>query len=383
MQDKVLMIDEIPGGIKVLPGDCIKTIATLEPQSVNCVVTSPPYFGLRNYGIAPTQWPVIEYVPMTGLSSVAVEAMECCLGDEKTPSDFVAHLVHVFRQVWDALRDDGTLWLNLGDSYAASQSNNGGYSEKSTLAGFTNPNTKGRQANEQTRSHKTDHGLKSKNLIGIPWRVALALQADGWILRQDIIWAKPNPMPESVTDRCTKSHEYLFMFSKSQKYFYDADAIKEPITDSTGIRLLQNIEKQNVSERVPGKTNGTMKAVGGKKFTPDMAGGGTSYVGHSGYKKSDGSTLLSLTRNKRSVWTITTQPYSEAHFAVFPPKLIKPAILAGCPIGGTVLDIFGGSGTTAQVARSLGRKAILCEANEEYIEIMKRRLNADQEVMLL
>lgn len=190
----------------------------------------------------------------------------------------------------------------------------------------------------------TTESLKPKDLIGIPWRVAFALQADGWYLRQDIIWHKPNPMPESVTDRCTKAHEYIFLLSKSARYFYDAEAIKEPSADTSLARLSQNIGAQTGSSRVPGKTNGTMKAVGS-----DM-------------------------RNRRSVWTVTTKPFAGAHFATFPPDLIEPCILAGCPSGGTVLDPFGGSGTTAGVAIKHGRNAILCELNPKYAAMMPERV---------
>ncbi len=265
----------------VLLGDCIASMRGLPDQSVNMCVTSPPYFGLRDYG------------------------HDGQIGLEATPDAFVARLVDVFREVRRVLRDDGTLWLNLGDSY-----------------------------------------WKDKNLLGIPWRVAFALQADGWYLRQDIIWHKPNPMPESVRDRCTKAHEYLFLLSKSDRYFFDAEAIKEPAAESSLSRLAQNVEAQTGSSRVPGKTNGTMRAVGG-----DM-------------------------RNRRSVWTVTTKPFKGAHFATFPPDLIEPCILAGCPVGGTVLDPFGGSGTTAGVAVKHGRKAILCELNPAYAALVPDRVRA-------
>jgi DNA modification methylase len=188
-------------------------------------------------------------------------------------------------------------------------------------------------------------GLKNKDLIGIPWMLAFALRADGWYLRQDIIWNKPNPMPESVQDRCTKSHEYIFLLSKAQKYYYDNDAIKEPITDSSKARLEQDLENQTGSDRVPGKTNGNMKAVGSEN------------------------------RNKRSVWTVTTKPYSGAHFAVFPSDLIEPCILAGAPVNGIVLDPFMGSGTTAQVAQNLGRKYLGCELNLDYKDLQDKRLS--------
>jgi len=219
--------------------------------------------------------------------------------------------------------------------------------------------------------------LKHKDLIGIPWRVAFALQADGWYLRQDIIWAKPNPMPESVKDRCCKSHEYVFLLSKSERYYFYQKAIEEPVTQSTIERLSQpNLENQIGSDRVPGKTNGNMKAVGrgGKNA---FRGQGHMRDGKNGPANRDGRDMKDVgmgdTRNKRSVWTVCTQPYKGAHFATFPPKLISPMILAGCPVGGTVLDPFGGSGTTGEVAEALGRNSILIELNPAYIELQKQR----------
>jgi DNA modification methylase len=296
--------------IKILQGNCLETLSSLEEKSVNTCVTSPPYWGLRDYGNGDQ------------------------LGQEETPEKFTENLVKLFREVRRVLRDDGTVWLNLGDSYNGS----GGQGTK--------PNIMSKEAAEGRGGKAIKvNGIKPKDLIGIPWRVAFALQADGWYLRQDIIWSKPNPMPESVTDRCTKAHEYIFLLSKSPKYYYDNEAIKEDSAESSKDRLNQDIKNQKGSIRVPGKTNGTMNAVGGEK------------------------------RNKRSVWAVATQSYSEAHFATYPPELIKPCILAGCPEGGTVLDPFGGSGTTAQVASNLNRNAILCELNPEYVEIAKGRLH--------
>jgi len=276
-------------------GDCRETMRRWKGQGVKAqtCVTSPPYYGLRDYG------------------------HDGQIGLEETPEAYIKAMVEVFRCVWDVLADDGTLWLNIGDSYNGSGAT-GGQGKQHTNAGSVGrPDARGGYV-----------GLKQKDLIGIPWMLAFALRADGWYLRQDIIWHKPNPMPESVQDRCTKAHEYIFLLSKSQKYYYDADAIAEPVTDSTAIRLLQDIDNQIGSDRVPNKTNGTMKAVGGKKFTSDMGGGGTTFVGHSGYTKADGTSSLKATRNKRSVWTVTTKPYKGAHFATFPPDLITPCILA-------------------------------------------------------
>lgn len=322
-------------------GDCREIMRRWAEQGVKAqtCVTSPPYYGLRDYG------------------------HDGQLGLEETPKQYIAAMVEAFRCVWDVLEDDGTLWLNIGDSYNGSGAT-GDQGKQHTNAGSVGrPDARGGYV-----------GLKQKDLIGIPWMLAFALRADGWYLRQDIIWHKPNPMPESVRDRCTKAHEYIFLLSKSQKYYYDADAIAEPVTDSTAIRLLQDIDNQIGSDRVPNKTNGTMKAVGGKKFTSDMGGGGTTFVGHSGYTKADGTSSLKATRNKRSVWTVTTKSYKGAHFATFPPDLITPCILAGAPAGGVVLDPFMGSGTTAAVAILNGRNYLGCELNPAYKELQDERI---------
>lgn len=267
------------------------------------------------------------------------------IGLEPTPDEFVAALVEVFREVRRVLRDDGTLWLNLGDSYART----GGTDRKVSKTAKVG-STRNTLEQMKDRTQVAPEGLKDKDLIGIPWRVAFALQADGWYLRQDIIWHKPNPMPESVTDRCTKAHEYIFLLSKGPRYYFDHEAIKEPVAASTVSRLSQpTLSEQAGNARVPGKTNGNMKAVG------------------------DGER-----RNKRSVWTVTTKPFKGAHFATFPPDLIEPCILAGCPDGGTVLDPFGGAGTTGLVAQRHGRNAILCELNPEYAEMARERIEADK-----
>jgi DNA modification methylase len=308
--------------VQILMGDCREILPTLPDQSVHCCVTSPPYFGLRDYGHAGQ------------------------IGLEATPDAFVAEMVAVFREVRRVLRDDGTLWLNLGDSYAGSGKYSAGspshlwgskQSTNAASAGLAMPIPK---------------GLKGKDLIGIPWRVAFALQADGWYLRQDIIWSKPNPMPESVTDRCTKAHEYLFLLSKSPRYFYDAKAIAEN-AEGTAFKRAQ---REATADRV-------------------YSGG----VGHEGRNDSGKSCIANSkeTRNRRSVWEVTTQPFSEAHFAAFPPALIEPCILAGCPKGGTVLDPFAGAGTTGMVADRCQRNAILIELNAEYATMTKDRLRDD------
>jgi DNA modification methylase len=328
---------------KIEFGDCRETMRRWKEQGIKAqtCVTSPPYYGLRDYG------------------------HDGQIGLEETPEAYITAMVEVFRCARDVLADDGTLWLNIGDSYAGR-----GKGPAGNLGAANNE----RDMTHTKSSALVPDGCKPKDLIGIPWLLAFALRADGWYLRQDIIWHKPNPMPESVQDRCTKAHEYIFLLSKSQKYYYDADAIAEPVTDSTAIRLLQDIDNQIGSDRVPNKTNGTMKAVGGKKFTSDMGGGGTTFVGHSGYTKADGTSSLKATRNKRSVWTVTTKPYKGAHFATFPPDLITPCILAGAPAGGVVLDPFVGSGTTAAVAIAHGRNYLGCELNPAYKELQDARI---------
>ena len=294
---------------KIEFGDCRETMRRWKDQGIKAqtCVTSPPYYGLRDYG------------------------HDGQLGLEETPEEYIKAMVEVFRCVWDVLEDDGTLWLNIGDSYNGS----GGQGTK--------PNIMSKEAavGRGGKAIKVD-GIKQKDLIGIPWMLAFALRADGWYLRQDIIWHKPNPMPESVTDRCTKSHEYIFLMSKSQKYYYDADAIKEQSTSkSEGIKF------------------------GGNKYGDDND---PKYATKSGNVSKEYDKA-----NKRSVWTVTTKPYAGAHFAVFPSDLIEPCILAGAPAGGIVLDPFMGSGTTAQVAQHLGRQYIGCELNPDYCQLQNIR----------
>lgn len=345
--------------VTILLGDVREQLKTLADESVHCVVTSPPYFGLRDYGM-PGQ-----------------------IGLEATPLAFVEVMVEVFREVRRVLRDDGTLWLNLGDSYASGTKGSGGNGDTSTLGPKSGGNgisaagikrSVDRQAMDVRRFDIAGAGLKPKDLIGVPWRVAFALQADGWYLRQDIIWSKPNPMPESVTDRCTKAHEYLFLLSKSGRYYFDADAIAEGA----------------VADHPPGNKSHKGKAAydagDGKHRTKQ---GLVAYSArqravpprHAGLASSDQSGLDEVgrggKRNKRSVWTVATQPFKEAHFATFPPALIAPCILAGCPKGGLVLDPFGGAGTTGLVADRLGRDAVLIELNPEYASIAERRIKGD------
>ncbi len=310
---------------QILEGDVRETLRTLPDQCVQTCVTSPPYFGLRDYGV------------------------DGQIGLEQTPDEFVAQLVAVFREVRRVLRDDGTLWLNLGDSYNAYNGNRG-------------RSTPFQQATDEALP-KLPKGaglvvptMKNKDLIGIPWRVAFALQADGWWLRQDIIWHKPNPMPESVRDRCTKAHEYVFLLSKSERYFWDAEAMKEP---AEGGRSKGNGKR--LAERAIARTGG-------------LISGGTA--------KSTLGTSAEETRNRRSVWTVATRPYKGAHFATFPPALIEPCILAGAPFGGVVLDPFTGSGTTAAVALQHGRRFIGCELNPDYIQLAEARIAAAEAEVL-
>jgi DNA modification methylase len=313
-----------------------------EGVKVQMCVTSPPYWGLRDYGC------------------------DGQLGLEHTPEEYVVNMVEVFRLVRELLKDDGILWLNLGDSYAGSWGNyhptgSGGQRHKETDR-FDRPAYQDKAWRPPTSGALPN--IKPKDLVGIPWMVAFALRADGWYLRQDIIWHKPNPMPESVTDRCTKSHEYIFLMSKNARYYYDREAIKEPGTLSSVARLSQDIENQEGSHRVPGKTNGTMKARGALRPHEGFNG---RWDGMSKQEQ------CSLMRNKRSVWTIATKPYSEAHFATFPPDLITPCILAGSKPGDIVLDPFFGSGTTGEVCIKLGRQYIGCELQGEYKELIEKR----------
>ena len=338
-------------------GDCRETMRRWAAEGIKAqtCVTSPPYFGLRDYG------------------------HEGQIGLEQTPEEYIKAMVEVFRCVWDVLEDDGTLWLNIGDSYYNYRPGKGQALVKQTISN-TNQDL---PQNCARRGNKLD-GLKEKDLIGIPWMLAFALRADGWYLRQDIIWHKPNPMPESVQDRCTKAHEYIFLLSKSQKYYFDNESIAEPLASASIARLSQaNLENQKGSDRVPGKTNGNMKAVycGSDKpytgkSTKDYGAGGAQDA--SATKARIVDRILSgeiTTRNKRSVWTVTTKPYKGAHFTTFPPDLIEPCILAGAPAGGVVLDPFMGSGTTAAVALQHGRQYLGCELNPEYGPLQQNRID--------
>lgn len=329
---------DCPDGQTVYVGDCREVLRLLPDESVNCCVTSPPYWGLRDYGV------------------------DGQIGLEKTFDAFVSEMVEVFQEVRRVLRADGCIWVNLGDSYAT-----GTTSERKPTARGKHGYWENAAVNK--RIDARDLNLKPKDLVGIPWRVAFALQASGWYLRQDIVWHKPNPMPESVTDRCTKAHEYIFLLSKSERYHFNQDAILEPVSPNTHARLSQDVERQIGSMRANGgaKTNGNMKAVGRK-----LAAAGSGIKNNESFNEA--CCLRVSERNKRSVWTVTTKPYKAAHFATFPPDLIEPCILAGCPEGGVVLDPFVGSGTTLQVARKNGCRGIGIELNPEYAKLIAKRL---------
>ena len=296
----------------ILFGDCLETLKQFDEKPRLCV-TSPPYYGLRNYGGEDNQ-----------------------IGQEESPEEYIQNLVKVFREVRNLLTEDGTLWLNIGDSYYNYRPGKGQSLVKQSMS-----NTKQDLPDKCARRGNKLDGLKEKDLIGIPWMLAFALRADGWYLRQDIIWHKPNPMPESVKDRCTKSHEYIFLLSKNKRYYYDNESIKEPAKDW-----------------------GTRDRTNGKYHNK-----GTGLQPHSGLTKSY------RTKNKRSVWSITNKPYKGSHFAVFPPDLIKPCILAGSEKNDIILDPFMGSGTTAMVAKELGRYYIGCELHEDYGKLIQKRLH--------
>ena len=312
--------------VRILVGDCRDVMRRLPDASVQCCVTSPPYFGLRDYGVAGQ------------------------IGLEPTPDDFVCEMVAVFREVRRVIADDGTLWLNLGDSYASTVKGSGG-AGKSRLGPNRDLQNIGHQKFEPRRFDM--QGLKPKDLIGIPWRVAFALQADGWYLRSDIIWHKPNPMPESVKDRPTSAHEHIFLLSKKVSYFYDAAAVREEMSPASAARYAY--------------------AFGGAKNEALRAGGKRTAV--------VGTREVTDGRNMRNVWTIPTRAFPGAHFATFPPALIEPCIKAGSRPGDTVLDPFGGAGTTGLVADRLQRSATLIELNPDYAAMAERRIAREAEML--
>jgi DNA modification methylase len=350
-------------GVTLYRGHVIDVLKSLPEESVNCCITSPPYWGLRDYGTA--EWDggndaacehKVRNDPKTESSTLGggeattghqregfgEECPRCGairidqqIGLEPTPGEYVDKMVEVFREVRRVLRNDGTVWLNLGDSYA----------NDAKWGGSTGGKHAGGLHGEPIGRGRRNTGLKAKDLVGIPWRVAFALQADGWWLRSDIIWAKPAPMPESVTDRPTRSHEYIFLLAKSESYYCDMKAIAEPV----------------------------VRGAAGSQFNT-----GKTAVHQLG-RSSDKDRVESDTRNKRDVWTVNSDPFPEAHFATFPPALILPCVLAGCPVGGVVLDPFSGAGTSAMVAKENGRRAIGCDLNPDYLEMSARRLS--QEVL--
>ncbi len=344
----------------ILIGHVIQKLKEIPDQYINTCVTSPPYWGLRDYNLPPIEWP---------------DGWIGCLGLEPTPEMYVSHIVMVFREVKRVLRDDGTLWLNLGDNYVGSASEHRdiksfGKNSRISEAGKIAQSGVAREGRKERGAGAVKSGLKPKDLVGIPWMVAFALRADGWYLRQDIIWAKPNPMPESVKDRCTKAHEYIFLLSKSAKYYYDYEAIKEPANPNTNPKISKSKIREITKQRKNGNSSiGCDRNYNKTHEIDGMIKQNTSY---------ENAVCLPVThRNKRSVWTVSTKPFSGAHFATFPPDLIKPCILAGCPKGGIVLDTFGGSGTTGRVSLENGRNYILIELKPEYTEMSENRIKYD------
>jgi len=390
---------------QIIHGDAVEVLRTLPDESVNCVVTSPPYWGLRDYGTGLWEGGVLECTHVDeyskdeqgrnrkGLAKNAnnqdggnrllivqngidksFQYKDVCLkcgarridkqlGLEKTPEEYVVNMVMIFREVKRILKKDGTLWVNLGDSYAHNGPCGGGSPDGPRKPRETDARK------QSCMDYRVPHGLKPKDIVGIPWRVAFALQADGFFLRQDIIWQKTNPMPESVKDRCTKSHEYIFLLSKSLKYYFNNNAILEPATGYDGRKatMMKGSKKYHDSSQ-------SFHARGHERWRYKnlQADGQTPNTLH--LNRLQGQEYLSPVRNKRSVWTIPTKAFKGAHFATFPEKLIEPMILAGCPENGIVLDPFIGAGTTALVARNLGRNFIGIELNKEYIEIAKKRI---------
>jgi len=327
---------------KIIHGNCLDVLKTLPGEGVNCCITSPPYWGLRDYG------------------------NDNQLGLEKTPEEYVANMVKVFNEVKRVLKKDGTVWLNLGDSYTSSTPGQSGESDKQDS-----------NVGSRFKGVRLTPTTKPKDLVGIPWMVAFALRSAGWYLRQDIIWHKPNPMPESVTDRCTKAHEYIFLLTKSVKYFYDVEAIQEEAAYDGRKDIVMKGSPKYSNGYAPTTTSPQPVALKGhvrwkkrKNDGTNYGGDGTGFQNHSGYDQLNNPYV----RNKRSVWTITTRPYSEAHFATFPERLIEPCIKAGCPEGGIVLDPFMGAGTTGLVARKLNRDYVGVELNQEYIDIAEKRI---------
>lgn len=328
---------------KILVGDALFKLKELDSQSIDCCVTSPPYYGLRDYGV------------------------EGQIGLEETPEQYIDKLVKIFREVKRILKEDGTLWVNIADSYAGS--GKGAWNSNKDRKNIYRPSTNSKEA----KMNKVFKGIKRKDLIGIPWMLAFALRADGWYLRQDIIWHKPNAMPESAKDRCTKCHEYIFLLSKNKKYYFDYEAIKEPCVgfDKTPPRGSKGTVTPN-----SGRRKGNNKSFrGGGVYTNNQSFNNHSSAGNQTIGLAPNKTGL---RNKRNVWTVATRGYKEAHFATYPTQLIEPCILAGSREGGTVLDPFAGSGTTGKVANIFGRSFVGIEINKQYIPLIENRLDAER-----
>ena len=306
-------------------GDCLEVLKTLPDESVHCCVTSPPYYALRDYG------------------------MEEQIGREATPKEYISRLTEVFTEVRRVLRSDGTLWLNIADTYAG----------KGNQGDFVDPkNPKGRSGQAVALNYKVE-GCKPKDMIGIPWMLAFALRDSGWYLRNDIIWMKENPMPESCKDRCSRCYEHIFLLSKSRKYFFDAKAISEPIAPATAERLKRGMKGGNkYGKPVPGQPQ-------------------TQTINRPRAHGEITDSMINPMRNKRDVWVVNTVPFKGGHYAAYPPKLVEPCLLAGCPEGGIVLDPFFGSGTTGMVAKQLNRHYIGIELNPEYAELAKARIGGE------
>lgn len=437
--------------ISLLEGDCLDVLKSLQSCSIQCVVTSPPYYGLRDYGTAKWEGGELNCHHLDiyakaerernrkGLANNAnaqdggnrlstvkngidkawqykyvcqkcgAKRTDAQIGLEPTPEEYVEKLVVVFREVWRILKDDGTLWLNLGDSYwgGKGQSGTRGANRQEMRFESRVSLNRGYQTlggHKETRPTDGKHEtIKPKDLIGIPWMVAFALRADGWYLRSEIVWQKTNPMPESVRDRPTKSHEKIFLLTKDKKYYYDFQAILEPAQyDGGKVTMMKGSIKYKNGFAPTNKNRNTLHVKGHERWSNKIVGrtekkmSGTGYGGdgkglhgHSGYFDADGNLRTHTfedgipARNKRDVWTISTKPYKEAHFATFPPALIEPCILAGSKEGDTILDPFNGSGTTGEVALKHNRNYIGCELNPEYIQMTKRRLHRVQSALSL
>lgn len=420
--------------VRILQGNCLDTLAQLADGSVHGVMTSPPYWGLRDYGTEPLSWPAVSFSPVAGLPRLTIPAMECSLGLEPDLWSYVAHIVHVFREVRRVLHPLGTMWVNMGDSYVGTRGMDAwGPSEKATKG---RTRSRRRDDAEIPRSDVRVDGLKPKDMVGQPWRIAFALQADGWWLRSEVIWDKPNPMPESTKDRPTKAHEQLFLFSRSLRYCFDHEAIKEPGSPDTHARYARgrsDAHKHAAVAAVPGQRAQTI-AQGFEHMRKPVGGWAAGAVDHSaiGHQRPDATRRTKLQGNgvgwgpgspgndkprtlpktaaaytdgksdrlgrgpgwrvknnesfeahtrdilpfraKRTVWRIPTEGVPDAHFATFPQKLVEPCVQASCPVGGWMLDPFGGSGTVGLVADRLGRNAILCELSSKYVGITRKRI---------